>query len=91
VAREPEMTLRFLAAPTDTGHSGGVDGGRVQEWIDKAAHALAASWSGRYSVTACVGHVRFTRPVVTGHLIEVTARLVHAGRSCLHIETTVRS
>jgi len=25
------MTLRFLAAPTDTGHSGGVDGGRVQE------------------------------------------------------------
>jgi 4-hydroxybenzoyl-CoA thioesterase len=85
------MTLRFLAAPTDTGYSGSVDGGRVLEWIDKAAYALAASWSGRYCVTAYVGHIRFTRPVVAGHLVEVTARLVHTGRSSMHIETTVRS
>ena len=87
MSREPEMTLRFLAAPTDTGYSGSVDGGRVLEWIDKAAYALAASWSGRYCVTAYVGHVRFTRPVVAGHLVEVTARLVHTGRSSMHIET----
>jgi len=85
------MTLRFLAAPTDTGYSGSVDGGRVLEWIDKAAYALAAGWSGRYCVTAYVGHIRFTRPVVAGHLVEVTARLVHTGRSSMHIETTVRS
>jgi 4-hydroxybenzoyl-CoA thioesterase len=85
------MTLRFLAAPTDTGYSGSVDGGRVLEWIDKAAYALAASWSGRYCVTAYVGHIRFTRPVVAGHLVEVTAQLVHTGRSSMHVETTVRS
>ena len=91
MARDPEMTLRFLAAPTDTGYSGSVDGGRVLEWIDKAAYALAASWSGRYCVTAYVGHIRFTRPVVAGHLVEVTARLVYTGRSSMHIETTVRS
>ena len=91
MAPEPEMTLRFLAAPVDTGYSGSVDGGRVLEWIDKAAYALAASWSGRYCVTAYVGHIRFTRPVVAGHLVEVTARLVHTGRSSMHIETTVRS
>ena len=34
VARE--ITLRFLAAPTDAGFSGSVSGGRVLEWIDKA-------------------------------------------------------
>ena len=86
-----EITLRFLAAPTDAGQSGSVSAGRVREWIDKAAYALAASWSGRYCVTAYVGHIRFTRPVVAGHLVEVTARLVHSGRSSMHIETTVRS
>lgn len=32
-----EVTLRFLAAPTDQGHSGTVDAGRVLEWVDKAA------------------------------------------------------
>lgn len=86
-----EMTLRFLAAPTDAGYSGGVDGGRVLEWIDKAGYALAAAWSGRYCVTAYVGNVRFASPVRTGDLVEVTARLIHTGRSSMHIETIVRS
>jgi acyl-CoA hydrolase len=27
-----EITLRFLAAPTDAGYSGNVSGGRVLEW-----------------------------------------------------------
>ena len=58
-----EITLRFLAAPTDAGYSGTVGGGRVLEWIDKAGYAAAAGWSGTYSVTAYVGNVRFTRPV----------------------------
>ncbi len=89
--REREVTLRFLAAPTDIGYTGSVDGGRVLEWIDKAGYALAASWSGRYCVTAYVGNVLFRRPVRPGHLVEVTARLVHTGRSSMHIQTTVRS
>ena len=91
MVRDHEMTLRFLAAPTDAGYSGSVDGGRVLEWIDKAAYALAASWSGRYCVTAYVGHIRFTRPVATGDLVEVTVRLVYTGRSSMHIETVVSS
>jgi acyl-CoA hydrolase len=89
--RDRDVTLRFLAAPTDSGYSGGVDGGRVLEWIDKAGYALAAAWSGRYCVTAYVGNIRFARPVESGHLVEVTARLVHTGRSSMHIQTVVRA
>ncbi|HQV84270.1 MAG TPA: acyl-CoA thioesterase, partial [Ornithinibacter sp.] len=37
-----EITLRFLAAPTDAGQSGSVSAGRVLEWIDKAGYAAAA-------------------------------------------------
>jgi 4-hydroxybenzoyl-CoA thioesterase len=85
------VTLRFLASPTDLGYSGSVDAGRVLEWIDKAGYALAAQWSGRYCVTAYVGNVQFERRVTVGHLVEVTARLIHTGRSSMHIEVVVTS
>ena len=88
---QPEITLRFLAAPTDAGYSGGVSGGRVLEWIDKAGYACAVGWSGRYCVTAYVGNVQFSRPVAVGELVEATARLVHTGRSSMHILVSVRS
>jgi acyl-CoA hydrolase len=86
-----EVTLRFLAAPTDAGHAGHVGGGRVLEWIDKAGYACAVGWSGAYCVTAYVGNVRFRRPVPVGHLVEATASLVHTGRSSMHILVTVSS
>jgi 4-hydroxybenzoyl-CoA thioesterase len=86
-----EVTLRFLAAPTDAGHAEGVGGGRVLEWIDKAAYACAANWSGTYCVTAYVGDVRFARPVPVGDVVEARAQLVHTGRSSMHIVVTVSS
>jgi 4-hydroxybenzoyl-CoA thioesterase len=88
---DDRVVLRFLAAPTDRGYSGSVDAGRVLEWIDKAGYALAAQWSGRYCVTAYVGNVQFERRVTVGHLVEVTARLIHTGRSSMHIEVVVAS
>ena len=72
-ARQSEIVLRFLAAPMDITYGGGVDGGRLLEWIDKAGYACAAGWSGRYCVTAYVGDVRFSRPVATGEMVEVRA------------------
>ena len=86
-----EVTLRFLAAPTDAGHVEGVGGGRVLEWIDKAAYACAANWSGTYCVTAYVGDVRFSRPIPVGDIVEATAQLAHTGRSSMHIVVTVSS
>jgi 4-hydroxybenzoyl-CoA thioesterase len=86
-----EVTLRFLAAPTDAGHAEGVGGGRVLEWIDKAAYACAANWSGTYCVTAYVGDVRFTRPIPVGDIVEAHAQLAHTGRSSMHIVVTVSS
>lgn len=89
--RSSEITLRFLAAPTDAGYSGTVSGGQVLEWIDKAGYACAVGWSGTYSVTAYVGNVTFTRPVHVGDLVEATARLVLTGRSSMNILVTLRS
>lgn len=85
------VTLRFLAAPTDAGLTGTVDGGRVLEWIDKAGYAAAAGWSGRYCVTAYVGNVQFRRPVLVGELVEAQATIVYTGRTSMHIQVIVRS
>ena len=89
--RGSEITLRFLAAPTDAGHSGNVSAGRVMEWIDKAGYACAVGWSGKYCVTAYVGNLSFTRPVHVGHLVEARARIVNTGRSSMNVLVTVSS
>ncbi|MDX2341718.1 acyl-CoA thioesterase [Micrococcus sp. M4NT] len=86
-----EVTLRFLAAPTDQGHSGTVDAGRVLEWVDKAAFAAATAWAGTYCVTAYVGNIHFREPVTVGQMVEVTASVLYTGSSSMHINTTVRS
>lgn len=85
------MTLRFLAAPTDVAALGGtaVSGGRVLEWVDRAAYACAVAWSSAYCVTAYVGDVAFEEPINTGELVEVGAHLIFTGRSSMHIRVTV--
>ncbi len=85
------LTLRFLAAPMDGNTEGRVEGGLVLEWIDKAGYAAAVAWSGQYCFTAYVGNVRFSRPVLVGDMVEVQARIVHTGRTSMHIVCTVSS
>lgn len=86
------VTLRFLASPTDVAFVGGtVAAGKVLEWIDKAGFACAVGWSHAYCVTAYVGDVQFVRPIEVGHIVEATARVVHTGRSSMHIHVAVRS
>lgn len=91
VSRRHTETLRFLAAPTDLGHSGTVDAGRVLEWVDKAAFAAATAWAGTYCVTAYVGNIHFRYPVQVGEMVEVTGTILHTGRSSMHVSTVVRS
>lgn len=85
------VTLRFLAAPTDLGHSGSVDAGTVLEWVDKAAYAAAVGWAKSYCVTAYVGNIHFADPVNVGDMVEVEATIVYTGKSSLHIQTVVAS
>jgi acyl-CoA hydrolase len=89
--RDSDITLRFLAAPFDVGVTGKVPGGRVLEWIDKAGYAVAVAWSQKYCVTAYVGNVHFSKPILAGHLVEVRARVVRTGRSSMTILSDVHA
>ena len=89
--RSREITLRFLAEPGDVNFGGKVHGGAVMKWIDQAGYACAVGWSGHYCVTVYVGGIRFLRPILIGHLVEVTARVIHTGRTSLHVAIDVRA
>lgn len=84
-----QITLRFLAEPTDVNFGGKVHGGAVMKWIDQAGYACAVGWSGYYCVTVYIGGIRFYKPIFIGQIVEVSATLVHTGKSSMHIAVDV--
>lgn len=89
VTRPREITLRFLAEPTDVNFGGKVHGGAVMKWIDQAGYACAVGWSGYYCVTVYIGGIRFHKPIFIGQVVEVKATVVHTGNSSMHIAVEV--
>ncbi|MEU1983224.1 acyl-CoA thioesterase [Nocardia sp. NPDC019395] len=87
----PSATLRFLAAPSDINWGGKVHGGRTMGWIDDAAYVCGADWAGDRVITSYFGGIRFYRPIVIGHIVEVTARLIHTGPRSMHVSVHVTS
>ncbi len=90
-ASSREITLRFLAEPSDVNFGGKVHGGSVMKWIDQAAYACAAGWSASYCVTIYVGGIRFYKPVLIGQVVEVRAQLIYTGNTSMHIAVDVFS
>jgi len=89
VAGNRELTLRFLAEPTDVNFGGKVHGGAVMKWIDQAGYACAVGWTGQYCVTVYVGGIRFYKPILIGHMVEVKAKVIYTGRTSLHLSMDV--
>jgi len=90
-SRSAATTFRFLAEPGDANVMGKVHGGVVMKWIDQAGYACAVGWSGRPCVTVFVGGIRFYKPILIGHLVEVHARVIHVGHTSIHVALHVRS
>lgn len=87
--RSNEITLRFLAEPTDVNFGGKVHGGAVMKWIDQAGYACAVGWSGHYCVTLYVGGIRFYKPILIGNMVELRARVIYTGKTSMHIAVDV--
>ncbi|HEU5170620.1 MAG TPA: acyl-CoA thioesterase [Gemmatimonadales bacterium] len=87
--RQREITLRFLAEPTDVNFGGNVHGGAVMKWIDQAGYTCAAGWTGTYCVTVYVGGLHFLAPIRVGELVELRALVIRTGRTSLDIAVDV--
>ena len=88
--QQRELTLRFVAEPTDINLHGNVHGGAVMKWIDIAGGTCAAGWCGRSVVTVYVGGIRFYKPIHIGNLVELNARLIYTGHTSMHITVDVQ-
>lgn len=91
MTQDSTITLRFLAEPTDVNFGGKVHGGMVMKWIDQASYACAAHWSKRYCVTVSANAIRFIKPILVGQMVEVSARIVHTGKSSMHMYVVVQA
>jgi acyl-CoA hydrolase len=65
-----------LAEPAAQHFGGKVHGGAVMKWIDPAAYACAAGWSGKYCITVYAVGIRFVKPILVGNLVEVAAKVI---------------
>ena len=86
-----QTEFRFLAEPTDVNFGGKVHGGMVMKWIDQASYACAAQWSKRYCVTVSANAIRFIRPILVGQMVTISAKIVHTGKTSMHIYVVVRA
>lgn len=91
MSKSNQTEFRFLAEPTDVNFGGKVHGGMVMKWIDQASYACAAQWSKRYCVTVSANAIRFIRPILVGQMVSVDARIVHTGKTSMHIYVVVRA
>jgi acyl-CoA hydrolase len=89
--QDREFTMRFLAGATDRNVYGNVHGGSMMKWMDEAAYACAAGWSGLPCVTISVSGITFHKPLAVGHIVELQARLVLTTRSTMHVAVNVCS
>lgn len=86
-----QLTFRFLAEPQHVNFGGKVHGGSVMKWMDEAAYACAAGYSGRYCVTVSVSGIRFVAPIHIGELVEIDARVLLTGHTSMTIGLEVRA
>jgi acyl-CoA hydrolase len=87
--QQHEVTFRFLAQPVDVNFGGKVHGGMAMKWIDQAGYACAVAWSGAYCVTVSVSGIQFVAPILIGDLVVVRARVIHTGRTSMHLAVDV--
>lgn len=88
MARRSSIELTFQEV-TGTSKETTVAGGVVVDWIDKTAYACAASWARTACLTSYVGNMHFTVPVPRDTPVTVQARVVHTGRTSVHVQTRV--
>jgi len=90
-AENRESTLRFLASPTAVNFGGNIHGGSAMKWLDEAGYTCATAWRESYCVTAFVGDINFHSPILVGDLVEINAKIIHTGRSSMHVFMDLKS
>lgn len=80
-----------LIFPSDTNHYDTMFGGRLMEYMDKAAAIAAMRHARTRAVTASMDSIDFLAPIMIGEVIEIKAFVSWTHRSSMEIYVTVTS
>ncbi len=89
-AAEP-LHLMEVVFPSTTNHYGTMFGGKVLDLMDRAAFLAATRFANQAMVTASMERIDFFVPIKHGNLVELIARVVHAGRTSLTVKVALYS
>lgn len=82
-------TFTHLVLPSDTNVLGGAFGGRVMEWIDKAAAIVAQRHCRRIAVTASMDSLHFISPIKLGDVVILQACVNYTHHTSLEVGVRV--
>ena len=78
-----------LVLPGDTNSMGNIFGGKVMEWIDKAAAIAAMRHCRTNVVTVSIDDLHFLSPVRLGEIVNMTAEVSFTGKTSMEIYVLV--
>lgn len=78
-----------LMLPEHANHLGHVHGGWIMKLVDETGGLAACRHSRRPVVTVAVEGMVFHRPVLTGSVLQLEAKVVYVGRTSVEVEVIV--
>lgn len=88
---ETQLQLRQIMGPQLTNLLGTVHGGNIMKFVDDAAGAVAARYSGGAAVTAAMDEMVFLAPVRVGDVLTVMAQVNWAGSTSVEVGVRVET
>lgn len=84
-----EVINTELVFPTHTNHYGTIFGGRVLELMDMTGALAAMRFANEDAVTASIEAVDFKKPIQTGDIVELKAKVIYTARTSMVVKVDV--
>lgn len=84
-----EVINTELVFPTHTNHYGTIFGGRVLELMDMTGALAAMQFANEDAVTASIEAVDFKKPIKTGDIVELKAKVIYTARTSMVVKVDV--
>lgn len=88
---QTQIELSQIMSAHETNLLGTVHGGNIMKFVDDAAGAAAARYSGGAAVTAAMDEMIFLAPVRVGDILTVKAQVNWAGRTSMEVGVRVET
>ncbi|ADZ90311.1 acyl-CoA thioesterase [Marinomonas mediterranea] len=84
-----ETRVAKVVFPNTTNHYDTLFGGIALQWMDEVAYIAATRFARKQVVTISTERVDFNKPIPTGILVELVARVVKVGKTSLKVEVNI--